>query len=80
VLAQSDTWQHVRVHAAMLLWGIRQRHAGEIFGQLVRIIGAATKTRIGLVPQGNTGGTSVSALRRMPVPPDLQRILDTARR
>lgn len=80
VLAQSDTLQHVRVHAAMLRWGIRRRCAREVFGQLVRIVGAATKTMVGLVPQGNTGGTNVSALRRMPVPPDLQRILDAARR
>jgi hypothetical protein len=27
------------------------------------------------VPAGNTGGANVSALRRMPVPPDLERIL-----
>lgn len=80
VLAQSDSLQHVRVHAAMLLWGTRQRRVGEIFGQLVRIAGAVTMTMVGLVPQGNTGGTNVSALRRMPIPPDLQRILDTARR
>lgn len=79
VLAQSDTMQHVRVHAAMLLWGMRQRRAREVFGQLIRIAGAATKTSVGLVPRGNTGGTNVSPLRRMPVPPDLQRILDTAR-
>lgn len=79
VLAQSSTLQHVRIHAEMLLWGMRQRRVREIFGQLVRIAGAATKTIVGLVPQGNTGGTNVSALRRMPVPPDLQRILDTAR-
>lgn len=80
VLAQSDTLQHVRVHAEMLLWGMRQRRVEEILGQLVRIAGAATKTLVGLVPAGNTGGSNVSALRRMPVPPDLQRILDTARR
>jgi hypothetical protein len=79
VLAQSDTMQHVRVHAAMLMWGVRQRRTGEIFGQLVRIAGAATKTMVGLVPRGNTGGTNVSAFRRMPVPPDLKRILDSTR-
>ena len=79
VLAQSDTLLHVRVHAAMLLWGIRQRCPREVFGQLVRIVGAFTKTMVGMVPQGNTGGVNVSALRRMPVPPDLQLILDAAR-
>jgi hypothetical protein len=30
-------------------------------------------TAIGWLPEGNTGGTSVSAFRRMPIPPDLQR-------
>ena len=79
VLSQSDTLLHVRVHAEMLLWGMRERQVTEIFGQLVRIAGAATKTMVGLVPQGNTGGTNVSALRRMAVPPDLQRTLDIAR-
>ena len=62
--------QHVRVHAEMLLWGIRQRSAREVLGQAVRIIGAATKTFVGLVPHGNTGGANVSAFRRMPIAPD----------
>jgi hypothetical protein len=78
VLSQSHTVQHVRVHAAMLLWGMRQRSAREVFGQVVRIIGAATKTFVGLVPHGNTGGTNVSAFRRMPIAPELQRLIDAA--
>jgi hypothetical protein len=80
VLSQADTLQHVRVHAAMLVWGVRQRSAREVIGQLVRIVGAATKTFIGLVPHGNTGGTNVSAFRRMPIAPDLQRLIDAADR
>ena len=80
VLSQADTLQHVRVHAAMLAWGIRQRSAREVIGQLLRIVGAATKTFIGLVPHGNTGGTNVSAFRRMPIAPDLQRLIDAAGR
>jgi hypothetical protein len=32
------------------------------------------------VPVGNTGGANVSATRPMPVPPDLQAILDADRR
>lgn len=80
VLSQADTLQHVRVHAAMLRWGIRQCNAREVVGQLVRIVGAATKTFIGLVPHGNTGGTNVSAFRSMPIAPDLQRLIDAAGR
>jgi Protein of unknown function (DUF3703) len=78
VLSQTDTLQHVRVHVAMLLWGLRQRSAHEVFGQAVRIVGAATKTVFGLVPPGNTGGTNVSAFRRMPISPELQRLIDAA--
>jgi Protein of unknown function (DUF3703) len=78
VLSQGDTLLHVRVHAAMLRWGLRQRSAREVFGQVIRIVGAATKTAIGLVPHGNTGGANVSALRRMPIAPELQRLIDAA--
>jgi hypothetical protein len=35
-------------------------------------------TFVGLVPQGNTGGANVSAFRRMPMAPDLQRLIDAA--
>lgn len=79
VLGQSSTWQHVRVHWLMLLWGLRQRRAGETAGQVLRMIGAATKTPIGLVPTGNTGGANVSPFRRMPIAPELQRRIDSAR-
>lgn len=78
VLSQADTLLHVRVHAEMLRWGIRQRSAREVIGQLIRIVGAGTKTFIGLVPHGNTGGANVSAFRRMPIAPELQRLIDTA--
>ena len=78
VLSQADTLLHVRVHTAMLLWGIHQRSAREVLGQLARIVGAALMTSVGLVPQGNTGGANVSAFRRMPIAPDLQRLIDAA--
>ncbi|WP_367254946.1 DUF3703 domain-containing protein [uncultured Phenylobacterium sp.] len=44
------------------------------------MVGAATKTAIGLVPQGNTGGSHVSAFRPMPIPTDLLAILAATRR
>ena len=46
--------------------------------KLFGIVGAATKTFVGLVPHGNTGGANVSAFRRMPIAPDLQRLIDAA--
>ena len=80
VLGQPSTVLHVRVHWKMLLWGIRRRSVRECAGQVLRIVGAATKTFLGLVPEGNTGGANVSAVRVLPVPPELQRLLDDARR
>ena len=63
----------------MLLWGARQRRPRECVGQLLRLAGAATKTALGLVPHGNTGGANVSPFRRMHVPPDLAALIEKAR-
>ena len=44
VLGQESTYWHVRVHVLMLIWAFRSSRPKEFFGQLFRIIGAATKT------------------------------------
>jgi hypothetical protein len=46
---------------------------------VLRIIGAAIKTTIGLIPHGNMGGSNVSPFRRMPVSPELETIIRHAR-
>ena len=79
ILAQTSTYQHVRVHWLMLRWAIGQRDVPECLGQIVRIVGAASKTALGLVPIGNTGGSNVSAFRSMPVPADLAVLLPPRR-
>lgn len=76
VLGQSITASHIRVHWEMLRWGLRHRKPREVSGQLLRIAGAATKTALGWVPRGNTGGANVSPLRPMPIPTDLQQQFD----
>lgn len=78
VLGQASTREHVRVHLAMLGWALRQGARREVLGQLLRIVGAATKTAWGAVPRGNTGGANVSPLKPMPIPADLQRLIDAA--
>lgn len=78
VLGQASTALHVRVHWRMLLWGARQRSARECVGQIVRIVGAATKTAIGMVPSGNTGGSNVSPVEVMPVSPELEQLIRQA--
>jgi len=79
VLGQASTREHVRVHWRMLCWAWRRHDAREFFGQVIRITGAATKTFIGMVPEGNTGGSNVSPVRPMPVSPELAEIIARAR-
>lgn len=78
VLGQESTYWHTKVHLLMLLWGLRNRSVKEVFGQLFRTVGAATKTAIGLVPQGNTGGANVSPFRPMPLTPEHKQIIERA--
>lgn len=80
VLGQASTAQHVRVHWRMFLWGLQQRNIKECLGQLLRIVGAATKTVFGLVPHGNTGGSNVSPFKPMPLPPELEMRIKQAHR
>ena len=76
VLGQSITADHTRVHWRMLKVGWRRRDPREILGQVIRIVGAATKTAFGIYPKGNTGGADVYFFKSMPVPEDLQAILN----
>ena len=79
VLGQASTVQHVRVHIQMLVWAWRERRAKAFLGQSFRIVGAATKTAVGLVPEGNTGGTNISPFKRLPVPRDLATVIASAK-
>lgn len=75
VLGQASTYQHTRIHWRMLKLAIKQRSPREIWGQIVRIVGASTKTPFGIYPAGNTGGANVWFFKSMPVPEDLAKIL-----
>ena len=79
ILGQNSTLLHTRTHILMMLWGIRQRNIQEVAGQIFRVFGALTKTIFGLIPSGNTGGSNVSPFKKMPVSPELQAIISTAR-
>ncbi len=79
VLGQESTYWHVKVHVLMLLWAIREKALGELVGQLLRIVGAAMTTAMGLVPQGNTGGVNVSPFKVMPIKPEHQKIIIEAK-
>jgi hypothetical protein len=63
----------------MLMWGIRQNHRREVFGQVARVIGAAAGTWIGLVPHGKTGGANINGFKSMAIPHDLAGQIAAAR-
>ncbi|RUR31655.1 DUF3703 domain-containing protein [Vreelandella nanhaiensis] len=79
VIGQESTYWHVKVHVLMLLWASRNNSLKEILGQVFRIVGAATKTAFGLVPQGNTGGANVSPFKKMPISPELATLIEKAK-
>ena len=78
VLGQSITVDHTRIHWLMLKAGWRRRDPREVWGQLIRIVGAATKTPFGIYPKGNTGGANIYFFKPMPIPADLEKILKEA--
>ena len=75
ILGQRRTWLHVKSHLGMLRLGWQRHDPREITGQLTRVVAAAIFSRF-WVPLGNTGRACVSATQPMPVPPDLQTVLD----
>ena len=79
VLGQESTYLHVKVHGLMLLWGWRNKQIKEVLGQALRILGAATKTAIGLVPEGNTGGVNISPFKVLPINAKHQAIISKAK-
>jgi len=76
VLGQASTFDHTRIHWRMFKLAWKMRSFGEVWGQVIRMVGAASKTPLGIYPTGNTGGANVWFFKPMPVPDDLKRILD----
>lgn len=76
VLGQTSVWPHARSHWLMCRIELRRRRGAAVLGQVVRIVLGTIGSAIGVVPVGNTGGTNVGMFERMPVSPELQRILD----
>ncbi len=79
VIGQNSTYFHVKVHCLMFVWALKERKLKELLGQVMRIFGAATKTAIGLVPEGNTGGANVSPFKVMPISTEHAHYIKTAK-
>jgi hypothetical protein len=74
VLGQKHTRAHIRAHWAMLRYAWHYGKARDVVGQVGRIIGAALWTWA-WVPEGNTGGTNIGAFEKLPIPPELWRLI-----
>lgn len=74
-LGQASTYQHTRIHWRVFKIAINLRSPREIWGQIVRIVGASTKTPFGIYPRGNTGGANVWFFKTLPIPEDSQEII-----
>ncbi len=76
VLSQAHAGPHVRVHGRMLCYGVRRLDLREVLGQVARVLVAAPGSWLGRAPLGNTGGADVGILTPMPIPEDLQALLE----
>jgi hypothetical protein len=76
VLAQRHLIPHVRAHWAMLQVGLKRRSTREVLGQAVRIVLGAVGSAAGTVPIGNTGGTNIGMFKRLPVSPEIERLIN----
>ncbi len=74
ILGQSFTLSHAKAHWWMLKVGLKRRDLTEITGQVLRILGALSFTRI-WVPVGNTGGAHVPPFQSMPIPEEFRSLL-----
>ena len=75
ILAQRHLLPHVVTHLRMLRIGWKRRDGREITGQLLRLLATVPGWLTGWVPKGNPGGANVSALKPMPLAPDLLPLL-----
>jgi len=76
VIGQAFVVPHARSHWLMLQVESRRRKPVAAFGQVVRLVLGILGSAVGVVPVGNTGGSNVSMFKRMPIAPDLQKIID----
>jgi arylesterase / paraoxonase len=72
IIGQLGFLSHFSVHIAMVRFALSARDWREIRGQLLRLAATIPGHLFGWLPIGNTGGANVSALKPMPIPPDLQ--------
>lgn len=76
VLGQMHVIPHVRSHWHMMHVELKRGRPVAVIGQVVRIVLGALGSAVGIVPTGNTGGSDISMFSRMPIDPQLQKLID----
>ena len=71
ILGQKHLFRHTTSHYWMLIYGFKTKNSKEIIGQIVRILASLLFTLI-WVPKGNTGGTNISPIKKMPIRKELK--------
>lgn len=78
ILSQPSARLHTRVHVVMLVVAFTAFDVREIWGQLVRLAVAGIGSLLGRYPLGNTGRARAPINAPMPIPPDLEQILEVS--
>jgi hypothetical protein len=76
ILGQRYVAPHVRSHWLMLKVGLMRGSVAQVWGQAVRIVLGALGSAIGVVPVGNTGGANIGMFKRLPIDPEIAKLLD----
>lgn len=76
VLGQRFVASHVLVHWRMFRIAVARQELGAALGQIARIVLGALGSAVGVLPVGNTGGSDVGMFRKMPIPPELERLMN----
>ena len=72
IIGQKHLIRHTISHYWMFIFGIKTKSFKEIIGQILRIIASLLFTLI-WVPKGNTGGSNVSPIKKMPIRKELKK-------
>ena len=72
ILGQKHLYRHTLSHYWMLIHGVKARNFKEIIGQFTRILVSILFTNV-WVPKGNTGGSNISPIKRIPIRKELQK-------
>ncbi len=78
VIGQPYPGQHTLVHWEMFKFGLKTKNIREILGQFPRLLTGGVKSFVGVIPVGNTGGANVPPLRPMPIPDELNQLINQA--